>query len=90
MSYKKCRLAANMTQQQLADLTGVTKQCISQLENHLRDPSIKLLIHLAVILNVTTDELLGLNSPKTTIFFILSALTYKLLCSNIINVIEEV
>lgn len=41
------RISKNMTQQQLADCTGINQADISKLENGTRNPSIKLLKRLA-------------------------------------------
>ena len=41
------RISRNMTQQQLADCTGINQADISKLENGTRNPSIKLLKRLA-------------------------------------------
>jgi len=60
MSYRKYRLKANLTQQQLADLVGTSKQHISQIENFKKQPSLKLLMHLSIILNVCINQLLGI------------------------------
>jgi len=64
MSYRKYRLKANLTQQQLADLVGTSKQHISQIENFKKQPSLKLLMHLSIILNVCINQLLGIPCNK--------------------------
>ena len=48
-----------MTQEQLAQLVGVTPQAVSKWENDLSCPDISILPQLAEALGVTTDELLG-------------------------------
>ena len=75
MNYKECRLAANMTQQELADRVGVTKSCICQIENFSREPSVKLLTHISVVLNVCINVLLGIRC--------------NVRYSNIVNMLEE-
>lgn len=64
MNYRKYRLLANLTQQQLADHVGVSKAHISQIENYKREASVRLLIHISVILGVCLDELLGIPCNK--------------------------
>ena len=48
-----------MTQEQLAQVVGVTPQAVSKWENDLSCPDISILPQLAEALGVTTDELLG-------------------------------
>ena len=43
----EARLSQNLTQQQLADRTGINQADISKLENGMRNPSLKLLQRLA-------------------------------------------
>ena len=64
MNYKECRLAANMTQKQLADRIGISKAHISQIETGSREPSVKLLMHISIILNVCVNALLGISCNK--------------------------
>lgn len=58
---KKLRTANNLTQVELANALGVSKQCVSNWENDYIQPSIEMLIKLAEYFKVTTDYLLGLN-----------------------------
>ena len=53
------RKGKGMTQEQLAQLLGVTPQAVSKWENDLSCPDISILHQLAEALGVTTDELLG-------------------------------
>ena len=53
------RKGKGMTQEQLAQLLGVTPQAVSKWENDLSCPDISILPQLAEALGVTTDELLG-------------------------------
>ena len=61
MNYRKYRLLANLTQQELADLSGTTKQHISQIENLKKQPSVNLLIHISIILGVCINQLVGIG-----------------------------
>ena len=53
------RKSKGMTQEQLAQMVGVTAQAVSKWENDLSCPDISILPQLAEALGVTTDELLG-------------------------------
>lgn len=53
----------DMTQEALAERMGVTAQAVSKWENDLSAPDVGSLLHLAQVLNVTTDELLGGEMP---------------------------
>ena len=54
----KFRKEKNMTQEELANLMGVSAQAVSKWENDASCPDISALPRLANILGVTTDELL--------------------------------
>ncbi len=49
------------TQEQLAELVGVSAQAVSKWENDVSCPDISILPKLAEVLGVTTDELLGVK-----------------------------
>lgn len=55
------RLAHGWNQVQLADKLNVSKQTISNWENDNIQPSIEMLVRLAILFNVPTDYLLGLE-----------------------------
>lgn len=61
---RQLRKSRNMTQDQLAELVGVTAQAVSKWENDISSPDIALLPRLAEIFQVTTDNLLGV--PEKT------------------------
>jgi len=54
----KFRKAKGLTQEELANLMGVSSQAVSKWENDASCPDISLLAQLAKTLGVTTDELL--------------------------------
>ena len=56
---RQARVAAGMTQEQLAAVVGVTQGAIAQWENGLTHPSYGKLKPLAVALNLTLDDLIG-------------------------------
>lgn len=56
---QKYRKVNNMTQEDLADKCGVSRQAIAKWENSESVPTVDKLIYLADIYNVTLDELVG-------------------------------
>lgn len=62
---KKLRNSFNLSQVELAEKIGVSKQCVSNWENDNVVPSIEMLIKLSIFFNVTCDSLLGLNYDAT-------------------------
>ena len=56
----EARLAANLTQREVAEKIGVAKSTYSQYESGNREPMIATIKKLAKLLNVSADELLGL------------------------------
>jgi transcriptional regulator with XRE-family HTH domain len=59
MKYLEYRLRANLTQQELADKIGISKSHVCDIENNKKLPSVKVLLHLAAILNACPCRLLG-------------------------------
>ena len=57
------------TQEQLAELVGVSAQAVSKWENDVSCPDISILSQLSSVLGVTTDELLGAKpiEPKVVV-----------------------
>jgi transcriptional regulator with XRE-family HTH domain len=58
------RKARGLTQVQLARLAGTTQRAVSYYENEAGFPPAPAVIQLARALRITTDELLGLKTPK--------------------------
>ena len=56
---KEYRTSLKMTQQDFAYRLGVTGASVSAYENGTRTPSFEVLVRIANILGVTTDDLLG-------------------------------
>lgn len=54
---KSARAALDLSQQQLADLVGVSRQTISAIEKGDYNPTIQLCIRICKALNKTLDEL---------------------------------
>lgn len=58
---RELRKARRLTQVELADALGVTKQSVSNWENDNIQPSIDMLVRIAQYFGVTADYLLGLS-----------------------------
>lgn len=72
---KSLRVNAGLTQKQLADKLGVSKNAVSYYEKSLRYPSSDILIRIARVFRVSADYLLGLDNGRQT--FDLSELSEK-------------
>ena len=59
------RKRLKLTQDALAEQLGITAQAVSKWENDQSCPDITILPKLAGIFGITTDELLGRDTPKT-------------------------
>lgn len=59
---KELRLAKSLSQEQLAEKIGLTKQAISQYERGERSPSMDVLEALCDFFNVSSDYLLGFDA----------------------------
>lgn len=58
------RKAAKLSQEELAERTGVSRQAVSKWELGAATPELEKLVALAKTFGVTTDELLGLAEPR--------------------------
>ncbi|MBP3595439.1 MAG: helix-turn-helix transcriptional regulator [Lachnospiraceae bacterium] len=61
------RMAKNLSQVQLAERLGVTKQTVSNWENNNILPSVDMLKHIANYFHCNTDYLLEMNEGKVYI-----------------------
>ncbi len=61
---KELRIAAKMTQQQLADLVHVSSRTIISIENGQYNPSLMLAYRLAEVFGLTIEELCCLKENK--------------------------
>ena len=59
------RKARGCTQQELADALGVTKRTIAYYEGNTDGPTIRMLLKIAQVLNVTASYLLGESTQKS-------------------------
>ena len=57
MKIKLARIARNLSQQELADLVGATRQTIGLIEKGKYNPSLNLCIRIARTLDKTLDDL---------------------------------
>ena len=62
---KELRNTKKMTQAEFAERLGVTKSAVSSYENGSRLPSYDILIKIARIFKVSTDNLLGYSTKST-------------------------
>jgi transcriptional regulator with XRE-family HTH domain len=62
---KELRKKNDLTQEKLADYLCVSYQAVSKWECGLSSPDLSLIVPLAKLLHVTTDELLGMTPPET-------------------------
>lgn len=56
---KKLRIKANLTQDMIAEKLNVTRQALSKWENNKAEPDINMLQNIAIILGVTTEDLIS-------------------------------
>ena len=61
---RRLRAGKGISQVELADALGVTKQSVSNWENNNIQPSIDMLLKLAGFFSVSTDSLLGLDDRR--------------------------
>lgn len=58
------RQTRNLSQVELANLLGVTKQSVSNWENDNIQPSIEMLVKLSEVFSVSTDYMLGIEDKE--------------------------
>ena len=56
------RKAKKLNQQEVADRIGVTRQCYSNYEQGIRQPSVDVLRNICEVLECTADELIGIDN----------------------------
>lgn len=56
---RRLRISKGISQQQLADMIGVTQQAINRYERHKTEPDIRTLILMADYFGTTVDYLIG-------------------------------
>lgn len=61
---RNARESCNLSQKEFADLLKIPVTTYRNYENTLREPSFELLIKMSEILQIPTDELLGIKKPN--------------------------
>jgi len=61
---KEIRIKKGLLQGELAKLAGITPPNLSNYEHGVREPSISILVKIAVALDVSSDYLLGLEKEE--------------------------
>lgn len=61
---KELRVERGLTQQQLADAVGVSRQSINSIECNRYVPSLPLALAFARVFTCSTDEIFTLESPE--------------------------
>ena len=56
-SVKLARIKAGLTQQQLSETVGITRQTISLIEKGKYNPSLKLCLQICYVINAKLDEI---------------------------------
>ena len=64
---QRLRKNANLTQEDVATKLNITAQAVSKWENDVSAPDISVLVELSEILGVSLDELMGKDTPTTTL-----------------------
>jgi transcriptional regulator with XRE-family HTH domain len=62
----KLRKERGMTQSELAEAIGSSQRAISSYETVVEHPPASVIVKLAKVLRVSTDDMLGLRKPKLT------------------------
>ena len=83
---KELRVARGLSQVELAEKIGISKQSVSNWENDNIQPSIEMLIKIARTFSVSTDYLLG-EDERT--FLEVSHLSQKQIC-HIQQIIDDI
>lgn len=60
-SFKLARTTRGLTQVELAERLDISDKMISQIENGFRPPSAEILKNMAISLNCSADEILGIE-----------------------------
>lgn len=61
---KLARVKAELTQQELADIVGITRQTISLIEKGKYNPSLKLCLQICYAVNAKLDEIFWINREE--------------------------
>lgn len=64
LAMKKCRDAKNLTLQEMAEKSGLTKSYLSRIENSQRDPTISALEKISLALDIPLNLLILLSEDE--------------------------
>ena len=64
INLKQLRKSKGVSQQQLADVIGVSQQSINKYENHNVEPDIRTLISIAEYFDTTVDFVIGKSESE--------------------------
>ena len=61
---KNLRLSANLTQEQFAEIIGVSRTAVAKWENGYAEPTLQNIVRISEIFDVGTDYLLGVKRKR--------------------------
>ena len=61
---RSCRKKVGLSQDEVGDRLGISGSAIGAYENNIGMPSVKRLVQLCKLYNVSTDFLLNINTPE--------------------------
>lgn len=64
-NFRRLRLERQLTQEQIAEMLGVSDKSVSRWETEASYPDIELLPTIAMLFNTTVDELLGVDNKQS-------------------------
>lgn len=79
---KKLRIAAGMTQYQLAEKLGISPSTVGMYEHGRRSPDSDMLIKIGKLFSVTTDSLLGLEEQSNEATEIINEMSNRIRYGN--------
>lgn len=88
---KECRLKYGYSQKQVSEKIGVSPSIVSSYETGERTPSTDVLLALSRLYNVSTDHLLGRQTPAPELCISLDGLTEKQIAAivNLVDVLKK-
>ena len=81
---KKQRIAKNFTLDKLAQMSGVSKAMLSQIEKNKVNPTVAILIKVTDAMNIGIGELINTDAQKSILFLIvfMGLISLIFLCKN--------
>ena len=84
--FKKYRELRELTQEDIADAIGISRQSVSKWENGNSEPDIETIKQLALIFDCSTDQLLGFVSNETHVAKVKNARFKKFLWISLFSI----